>query len=169
MLFELHNFVEHLNNMHYTIKFSMETSKVEISFLDTMVKLDNGKVVTDLYCKPTDRNNYLPFNSARPYHCKKGLPYRQFLHLKRICSRDEDFLTQSAKKAALLLQKKCPMELFINSYLKAKAKKTGGSSPTEREAISKLEIHTPLILDAGNHANAQFCKFQYNYSDIYSQ
>ena len=35
---ELNNFVAHLNNTHDTIKFSMETSKVEIGFLDTMVK-----------------------------------------------------------------------------------------------------------------------------------
>ena len=47
---ELNNFVKHLNNMHDTIKFSMETSRVEISFLDTMVKLENGKMITDLYC-----------------------------------------------------------------------------------------------------------------------
>ena len=87
-----------------------------------MVKLENGKLVKDLYCKPTDRNNFLPFNSAHPYHCKKGLPYGQFLRLRRICSRDEDFLEQSAKKAALLLQKQYPMELLIDSYLKAKAK-----------------------------------------------
>ena len=40
--------------MHVTIKFLMETSKVEISFLDTMVKLENRKIVTNLYCKPTD-------------------------------------------------------------------------------------------------------------------
>ena len=119
---ELSNFVEHLNSTHDTIKFSMETSKVEISLLDTMVKLGNRKIITDLYCNPTDRNNYVPFNSAHPYHCKKGLPYGQFLRLRRICSRDEDFLTQSAKKAALLLQKHYPMELLINSYLKAKAK-----------------------------------------------
>ena len=84
--------------------------------------LTMGKIITDLYCKPTDRNNYLPFNSAHPYHCKKGLPYGQFLRLRRICSRDEDFLTQSAKKAALLLQKQYPMELLINSHLKAQAK-----------------------------------------------
>ena len=119
---ELKNVVEHLNNTHDTIKFSMETSKVEISFLDSMVKLENGKIVRDLYCNPTDRNNFLPFNSAHPYHCKKGLPYGQFLQLRRICSRDEDFLEQSAKKAALLLQKQYPMELLIDSYLKAKAK-----------------------------------------------
>ena len=119
---ELNNFVEHLNNTHDTIKLSMETSKVEISFLDTMVKLDNGEIITDLYCKPTDRNNYLPFNSTHTYHCKKRLPYGQFLRLRRICSRDEDLLTQSAKKAALLLQKQYPMELLINSYLKPQAK-----------------------------------------------
>ena len=87
---ELKNFVKHLNNTHGTIKFSMETSKVEISFLDPMVKLENGKIITDLYCKTASRNNYLPFNSAHPYHCKKSLPFRQFLRLRQICSRDED-------------------------------------------------------------------------------
>ena len=103
---ELKDFVKHLNTVHGTTKFMTESSQTESSFLDTMVKLNDGDISTDLYCKPTDMNNYLPYDLAHPPHCKKGLPYSQFLRLRRICSRDEDFLTNSAKKAAFLLQKK---------------------------------------------------------------
>ena len=104
---ELKDFVKHLNTVHGTTKFMTESSQTESSFLDTMVKLNDGDISTDLYCKPTDMNNYLPYDLAHPPHCKKGLPYSQFLRLRRICSRDEDFLTNSAKKAAFLLQIPC--------------------------------------------------------------
>ena len=137
---ELDNIVEHLNSTH-------DTSKVEISYLDTMVKLENGKIVTDLYYKPTDRNNFLPFNSAHPYHCKKGLPYGQFLRLRGICSRDEDFLKQSAKKAALLLQKQYPMELLINSYLKLADAEISVLSFTHQGRHSEAALQMRLRLE----------------------
>ena len=119
---ELNEFVKHLNTVHGTIKFTTESSLTEISFLDTMVQLNDGDISTDLYCKPTDRNNYLPYDSAHPPHCKKGLPYGQFLRLRRICSRYEDFLSNSAKKAAFLLQKKYPIDELTEAFLRAEAK-----------------------------------------------
>ena len=76
---ELEKFTTHLNSVHETIKFTIEKSRISVSFLDTEVHLDNNRIYTTLYVKPTDRNNYLPFDSAHPYHCKKGLPYGQFL------------------------------------------------------------------------------------------
>ena len=86
------------------------------------MQLNDGDISTDLYCKPTDRNNYLPYDSAHPPHCKKGLPYGQFLRLRRICSRYEDFLSNSAKKAAFLLQKKYPIDELTEAFLRAEAK-----------------------------------------------
>ena len=78
---ELNKFVRYLNN-----------------FLDTLVKLNDGTKSTDLYCKPTDRNNYLPCDSAHHPHCKKGLPYDQFLRLRGTCSRDKESSTPPAKE-----------------------------------------------------------------------
>ena len=79
-----------LNNYHPTIKFTFELSKVGINsqyfegieciklletkcihFLDLNLHLDNGKLVSDLYCKPTDCHQYLYFKSCHPFHTQK--------------------------------------------------------------------------------------------------
>ena len=88
---ELHNFVTYLNNLTPTIKFNMECSRSEIPFLDTRVLLQKGKLSTTLYTKPTDKNSLLHATSAHPPALKKGLPYSQFLRLKRICSSQSDY------------------------------------------------------------------------------
>ena len=89
----LNDFIEHLNSVHPSIKFTAEISKDCVNFLDTKIHLDsNGNLWTDLYCKPTDSHSYLNYKSAHPYHCKKSLPYSQFLRLRRICSNTSDFI-----------------------------------------------------------------------------
>ena len=47
---ELKGFLMHINSVHRTIKFTEEISRDEINFLDTTVKLSDGKINTDLYC-----------------------------------------------------------------------------------------------------------------------
>ena len=72
---ELHLFFEELNKMHPTIKFTMThttpvselnqqsscaCAKIEgIPFLDTFCKIEDEQISTDLYRKPSDRNQYL--------------------------------------------------------------------------------------------------------------
>ena len=80
-----------LNKKHPTIKFTAGWSKAQINFLDITVYLKNGKIKIDLYIKPTDTHQYLHFSSCHPYHCKKGIPYSQTLHLNRICSDSRSF------------------------------------------------------------------------------
>ena len=80
-----------LNKKHPTIKFTAEWSKTQIIFLDVTVYLENSKIKTDLYVKPTDTHQYLHSSSCHSYHCKKGIPYSQTLRLNRICS-DSTFL-----------------------------------------------------------------------------
>ena len=53
--------------------------------------MKNGKILTDLYVKPTDTNQYLDSSSCLPYHCKKRIPYSQALSLNRICSNNAVF------------------------------------------------------------------------------
>ena len=90
---ELQEFIDQCNAFHPTIKFTYESSRDEIIFLDTIVKMNHetGKLYTDLYCKPTDAHNYLPAQSYHPSHCNKSLPYSQILRLKRICTNKDDF------------------------------------------------------------------------------
>ena len=53
---KLKEFIDVLNKKHPTIKFTAEWSKTKTSFLDVSVSLENGKIKTDLYLKPTDTN-----------------------------------------------------------------------------------------------------------------
>ena len=70
---KLKEFIDVLNKKHPTIKFTAEWSKTQINFLDVTVSLENGKIKTDLYVKPSDTHQYLHSSSCHPYHCKKGI------------------------------------------------------------------------------------------------
>ena len=69
---EFYNFLEHLNSFHPNLKFISECSWEEITFLDVTVNLNNNQFVADPYCKPTDSQQYLHYNSCHPAHMKKS-------------------------------------------------------------------------------------------------
>ena len=52
----LKQFCEFANEIHQNIKVELRYSKEKIKFLDTMVMLDEGSIVTDFYTKPTDKH-----------------------------------------------------------------------------------------------------------------
>ena len=102
--------------------------------------LDNSTIHTTLYVKPTD--NYLPFDSAHPYHCKKGLPYGQFLHIRRICSKEEDHRHHCVEKAALLRQKGYPQLFIDEAYVKARDKGQDELLKPADRSVSQLPMKT---------------------------
>ena len=89
--YELTNFITHLNTSSENITFGSESSSSTLNFLDVTVNLVDNQISTDLYTKPTDRNTYLQYDSTHPKHCMNGLPYGQFLHIRRIRNRNTDF------------------------------------------------------------------------------
>ncbi len=56
---ELKTFIDHLNQVHPTLKFTFESSPTQVSFLDTWVKMEDNFLYTDLFVKPTDTHMYL--------------------------------------------------------------------------------------------------------------
>ena len=60
---------------------------------------------------PTDTHMYLRYDSAHPPKCKDGLPYSQFLGLRRICTKKEDYLTHSQTMSSKFAQKGYPQPL----------------------------------------------------------
>ena len=67
---ELENFLKSLNEFDPCIKFTYESNKESITFLDIKVSLRNAKVFTNVYVTPTDCHQYLHYLSALPYHTK---------------------------------------------------------------------------------------------------
>ena len=52
----------------------------------TIAQLSHGKVNSDLYRKPSDRNQYLLPSSCHPPHCHENIPFSLSLRIIRICS-----------------------------------------------------------------------------------
>ena len=48
------------------ILITYEKSKGKINFLDVVIKIKEGRMITDHYCKPTDGHQYLHYHSC---HC----------------------------------------------------------------------------------------------------
>ena len=74
---KLKSFIDKINKMHSTIKFTADSSKTSVNFLDAMVSIAEAVLETDLYVKPIDSRQYLLSFSCYPFHCKKDIPYSQ--------------------------------------------------------------------------------------------
>ena len=59
--------------------------------------------------RSTDTHNFLHFSSFHPDHCKRAIPYSQFLRLRRLCSDDDDFLVKSREMMTFFTQRGYPL------------------------------------------------------------
>ena len=75
-------------------KFTHESNKENILFLDLIVNLSGNKISAGLYIKSTDKYQYLHYTSSHPEHTKKSVFYSQALRLSRICSEEKAFEKQ---------------------------------------------------------------------------
>ena len=60
-----------------------------IQFLDTSCTISAGKIILDLYKKPTDRNMYLLPSSCHPPHQHENVPISLAMRINRICTFSE--------------------------------------------------------------------------------
>ena len=115
-----------LNSIDDKLKFTMDTSKKELAFLDVLIKLiniDNSilyTVSTDIYYKETDSFNYFPFKSCAPRHITRNIPYNL---ARRIATIVSDISTRDIRLEELkpkLLKKKYPHNLIEDGINRAK-------------------------------------------------
>ena len=100
---ELYSFIDQINQLHPTIKFVLNhtsphncTMKEEhdcwcyqskaVPFLDTQIWIQDGRIYSDLYRKPTDRCQYLLPSSCHPAHITANIPFSLAYRIVRICS-----------------------------------------------------------------------------------
>jgi len=101
----LKEFMALMNSFHDTIKFTFSWSDSQVNFLDVNVMLNNGVISTDLFCKPTDKHQYLFHTSCHPNSCKRGIPFGQALRIRRICSTDELFEKRAREFCGYLIER----------------------------------------------------------------
>ena len=80
--------LKHFNN-------HMKSTITHVTFLDTEVKFNNGKLVTELYVKPSASFQCLHRTSCHPPHTFRAMTKSQFI--RRICTTLEDYWAHAAK------------------------------------------------------------------------
>ena len=99
-------FIDYLNNIHPTIKFTSSHSSTNVSFLDVNVSSTNdGNISTDLYTKPTDKHQHQLHSSCHPLHTKNAIPFSLALRLRCICSSDKTFNIRTTQLTTYLLKR----------------------------------------------------------------
>ena len=117
----LQTFVQYLNERVESLKFTLEYSTTNLSFLDVMVIKDKpGNISTDLFRKPTDDRNYLHYSSAHLKSCKHGIPYSQFLRVRRICSDVKQFEHNAIEMARSFIIRGYPPGLIEAAIIRAR-------------------------------------------------
>ena len=88
----LKTFLNYINSIHPTIKFTHEYSNSPnqtLPFLDVQVHLNNKQIQADLHTKPTDKHQY--YSRHLVTHTKRTIPFSLALRLRRICLTDDFF------------------------------------------------------------------------------
>ena len=144
---QLHKFFDKVNELHPHIKFTFnhtciksesESEKCDcpnqesIPFLDTSCKIEEGKLIFDLYRKKTDRVQYLLPSSCHPVHCKENIPFSLAMRINRICSTVEDREKRFSELKQMLLSRDYRSGMIDNAIRKAKN-------------ISRVEALRPVV------------------------
>ena len=78
-------------------------------FLDINLLISEDRIKISVFYKETDTHDYLHFSSFHPDHCKRAIPYSQFLPLRRLCSDNDDFLIKSREMMTFFTHRGYPL------------------------------------------------------------
>ena len=118
---QLEQFVSFINSLHPTIKVtcSYDATEREVSFLDVLVRIENSRITTDLYTKPTSVVQYLLPSSCHPQHITKNIPYSlgyRLLAVLRICSNHSTLLLRLQELKTMLLDFNYEIKWIENAF-----------------------------------------------------
>ena len=153
----LHEMFDSINQIHPSIKLTMNHTSIagetqenkcgceettSIPFLDTLCSIKNGRIDTDLYKKPTDRNQYLLPSSCHSKMTTKAIPMSLGLRIVRICSDPENRDKRMKELKELLLDRDYS-ENMIDSALE-KARKVPRKAALKK-VIKKDQTKRPVF------------------------
>ena len=118
--------VEWLNSLHPgVIKFKFEFSTKLVEFLDLEILIENGRIETNLFIKPSNLQLYLDYYSNHPEPCKEGLIYGQAIRILERCSKIEDRDSHLKNLRLKLKERNYPDKLISDKFSEAKKTSRG--------------------------------------------
>ena len=120
---ECEQLVSWLNSlMPGVVTFKFEFSFQKIQFLDLEIYQEDGKLKTNIYVKPSNKQLYLDFHSNHPDHCKNAIPYSQALRVVEKCSDKELMDTELVKLKEKFRERNYSEQLLGEKFGQAKKK-----------------------------------------------
>ena len=112
--------VQWLNSqMPGTVKFKYEYSEQKVEFLDLEIFIENGRLETNLYVKPSNKQLYLDYSSNHPQPCKASIPYSQALRIVERCSSAQECDGHLSNLKEKLMDRNYPLDLIEKQFSKA--------------------------------------------------
>ena len=110
---EFDNLVTWLNSLlPGVVKFTANISYNQVEFLDLVIKIENGKLKSDLYIKPSNLQLYLNYNSNHPEPCKTGIIYGQALRIVERCTDAQDASIHLENLETKLIERRYPQKTY---------------------------------------------------------
>ena len=116
---ELEDLMQYVNDFHPSLSYTYDISDTSVNFLDISISMTQRGLTTDISYKDTDTHSYLRYELAHPPSCRKGIPYSQFIRLRRICNNDHTFERRSDEMSEFLTQRGFPVNTIKNSHRRA--------------------------------------------------
>ena len=113
----LGNLLSILQGLRRSIKFTAEERREEIGFLDIKVAIENKKLVTDLYQKPTGSQKCVHCKSYHPSNRKRNIPFNPARHYCTIIEKSSSWNEKLGNLKSCLL-KQCYPSGLIDSGIK---------------------------------------------------
>ena len=132
----LHKLWEMMNKIHPSVKFTMLHTTPDkeapedhceceplssVPFLDTSCSIKKGRIILDLYRKPTDRNKYLLPDSCHPYSNIENIPVSLAIRILRICTEPDTREICFSELKEMLLDRNYPEGIINAAINKARA------------------------------------------------
>ncbi len=122
---ELDRFIHHVNYVgsrdDRSLKFTAQISESSDDFLDTSLYFTpTGGIAFKLYSKPTDKHNYLRYDSCHPKRMKDSIPFTHFLRICTIFTELSEFDKSATLIAKHFFRRGYPKTLIEESLIKVR-------------------------------------------------
>ena len=104
------------------VRFKVDFSLQKVQFMDLEIFLKDGRLSTNIFTKPTNKQLYLDFSSNHPEHCKVAIPYSQALRVVQKCSKPEDRVREIEKLKGKFKERNYPDKVIDEKFEKASKK-----------------------------------------------
>ena len=142
---ELEKFMSSFNSFFPNLKFTYESSKKDISFLDLQFSLSKNKLSTDFNIKLTDCHQYLHYSSGHPERRKRSTVHSQLLRVSWVCSCEKDFNQHKSNMKIWFQKQEYPEKIIENEIKKANFPSCNKIQRKKSKGIPFLVTYHPLL------------------------